>query len=147
MSPTHVGTQAQRGSYNPAENNTLPVITCFLMQYNAIFHVNCISRQLICLTDYVNLWLAYSMYAKGSVLCNVLFFLICALCCPGSLHSLFKHVESGSEFREKVLCFIRDKVSIYIHVMLVLHVSVSKHVRARTDVFFSSRCSLLKQSC
>jgi hypothetical protein len=63
------------------------------------------------------------MYAKGSALCNVLFFLICALCCPGSLHSLFKHVESGSEFREKALCFIRDKVSIYIHVMLVLHVS------------------------
>jgi hypothetical protein len=50
-------------------------------------------------------------------------FLICALCCPGSLHSLFKHVESGSEFREKVICFLRDKVSIHICVLLVLHVS------------------------
>jgi hypothetical protein len=34
---------------------------------------------------------------------------------PDSLQPLFKHVESGSEIREKIICFLRDKVSDYIH--------------------------------
>ncbi|RLM77871.1 apoptosis inhibitor 5 [Panicum miliaceum] len=43
---------------------------------------------------------------------NVHWFLlfICTLYWPDSLQPLFKHVESGSEIREKIICFLRDKV-------------------------------------
>jgi hypothetical protein len=39
-----------------------------------------------------------------------LLLLICTFFGPGSLQPLFKHVESGSEIREKVICFLKDKV-------------------------------------
>lgn len=42
-----------------------------------------------------------------------LLLLICTFFGPGSLQPLFKHVESGSEIREKVICFLKDKVNSY----------------------------------
>jgi hypothetical protein len=39
-----------------------------------------------------------------------LLLLICTFFGPGSLQPLFKYVESGSEIREKVICFLKDKV-------------------------------------
>jgi hypothetical protein len=42
---------------------------------------------------------------------------------PDSLQPLFKHVEQGSEIREKIICFLRDKVHIYklrdLHVLWI----------------------------
>jgi len=51
----------------------------------------------------------------------------CTLYWPDSLQPLFKHVEQGSEIREKIISFLRDKVygcMWGLHILLIINCSV-----------------------